>query len=184
MLGLFILISLVSFAKPNLIEMFSNKDNQPTLEQVQSAIESGLDINAVNKYGNTALIRASSSNQNPDIITALIKVGTDINAKDKDSKTALMTAAWSNENPDIISALVKSGAEINAKCETNDRTALMFAIIKNSNPNVAATLVKLGANVNAKDIRDRSCLGCARLYRINDRETYAAIINVLSKPDK
>lgn len=63
------------------------RNNNP--EVVKTLINAGSDINAKDKYGDTALIRAVLFNRNSEVVKTLINAGADINAKNNEGKTAL-----------------------------------------------------------------------------------------------
>jgi ankyrin repeat protein len=68
----------------------------------------GADVNAKDKYGNTALIE--SAYRNAGLVKALIGAGVDVNAKLPDGWTALMRAADLG-HADIVKALIAAGAK-------------------------------------------------------------------------
>ena len=79
------------------------------LNKVQECIKNGTDINAKNKWGWTALIKASEKG-NLDIVEYLIKKEADVNAIDKNNYTALMYAS-ENGYTDIVEFLKNAGAK-------------------------------------------------------------------------
>ena len=82
-------------------------------EDVKCAIEAGVDVNAKNNDGVTALMVAAINNT-ADAVNALISAGADVNAKDNGGWTALMRAADHN-TADVVNALIQAGADVNAK---------------------------------------------------------------------
>jgi ankyrin repeat protein len=52
-----------------------------TVEDVNSAVASGADVNARDEYGQTALMTAARFNPSPEIVNQLVKLGADVNAE-------------------------------------------------------------------------------------------------------
>ena len=78
---------------------------QGTAGQVRQMLEQGVDVNAVGRYGLTALIMAATGNDRLDVLEALLSAGADVNAVNDDGYTALMGAALNSSNPEIVTAL-------------------------------------------------------------------------------
>jgi ankyrin repeat protein len=69
---------------------------------------------------------AASSNQNTEVIAALLKAGADVNVQIKDGWTPLMIAAGKNQNPEVIMVLLGAGADAKAK-NSEGKTAFDYA---------------------------------------------------------
>ena len=82
-------------------------DSRDQTEIVRPLLESGVDVNAANIYGLTALMRASRAQPGP-VIAMLIKHGANVKAKDYRGDTALSVA---NENGNGAAAKVLVEAE-------------------------------------------------------------------------
>ena len=113
--------------------------------------QDGIDVNAKNSDGYTALILASS-NGRTEIVKMLLEKRADVNAKDKYNATALIKAS-SNGHTEIVAKLLDAGADVNAK---NDYgyTALIQASrnkSRNKHTEIVAMLLDNGADVNATD---------------------------------
>jgi ankyrin repeat protein len=83
-----------------------------TLQEVKDAIKNGVDVNAKDDYGRTALMAAARFNENPEVISLLLKKGADINAQDNDGDTALIHSAISGFNPEVITILLINSADV------------------------------------------------------------------------
>jgi hypothetical protein len=83
-------------------------DSQDQTEIVRPLLESGVDVNAANIYGLTALMRASRAQPGP-VIAMLIKHGANVNAKDYRGNTALSVANESG-NRSAAKVLAEAGA--------------------------------------------------------------------------
>lgn len=87
-----------------------------TVQQIQSAIKAGCDVNiATDENGWTPLIMAASMNPDKKVVDALIKAGADVSHKDRDGETALFFAARRSSNPEIIVSLLRAGADPSVK---------------------------------------------------------------------
>lgn len=121
-----------------------------SLEQIHHAIKKGVNVNAKDYRGNTALMMAAQDNINPKVIEALIEAGSDIHICDECGETPLMWAAASNRNPVVVTTLINMGMDVNAR-DDEGMTPLLHAALHNTNPNIAITLIKAGADVNVTD---------------------------------
>ena len=84
----------------------------------------GVDINAPDRYGRTALMEAIYADHT-DAVETLLKLGADVNARDDNGWTPLMEAA-SKGRSCAVEILLAYGAAANAVCK-NGRTALKVA---------------------------------------------------------
>ena len=114
-------------------------------------LKNGADINAQDKFNNTALIHAAQSD-NTAGAAVLLKNGADVNAKDQYGVTPLMFASqgW-GENTDLIALHLKNGAELNAQ-DDDGWTPLMYATNDNREVAVSA-LQEAGADTTLKNKR-------------------------------
>ena len=98
---------------------------------VAKALGEGANPNARDKYGTTALMRATKVG-NVGSVAALLQAGADVNAQDEWGRTALMGALMDNTgwqgNADVVRLLLASGANVNATTKDGE-TALMHAAI-------------------------------------------------------
>jgi len=82
------------------------------IEAVKKAIEVGLNINDVDKAGDTALEIATTEGL-IDIVVLLIDKGADVNAKNPSGFTALHSAAFFRHK-EIVEIFIQKGADVNA----------------------------------------------------------------------
>jgi len=94
-------------------------------EYVKNLIEQGADINAVDKNGQTALMRAASAG-NDQMVAILITNGADIGLQDSKGNTALHYAA-ANDHASTTKMLINNGAIINVT-NRKGQTPLELAI--------------------------------------------------------
>ena len=108
-------------------EAFLKEVRAGNREHVELFIKAGIDINAGDKDGSSALMIASEKDER-DIAALLIKSGADVNAKNVDGYTALMYAAYKG-NLQIAELLIKNKADVNAR-DKDGWTALRYASIQ------------------------------------------------------
>lgn len=77
------------------------------LARVEALLAEGVDVDADNADGNTALIQSTS---HLDCLKALLSAGADVDAQGRKGMTALMVAA-SNGNLDAVERLLEAGAD-------------------------------------------------------------------------
>lgn len=91
------------------------------VEEVKAAVESGVDINTVDKLGDTPLMIAADNGQARDVVKYLISKGADVNKQNKLGSTALLYAV-NSETPNayVIDDLIQAGADVNVVSKTGN----------------------------------------------------------------
>ena len=118
------------------------------MESVDYLLEGGMDVNAKDAYGNTALI-AAASNEQSEMVTHLLAAGANVNAANKKELTALMGAAAKGDF-ELAHQLIASGADANYK--NNDGETALFLAVKYGHYKAAKVLLNAGANPNIQNI--------------------------------
>jgi ankyrin repeat protein len=128
---------------------------------VQRFLSSGLNVNARDPDGKTALHFAAQS-KNLELVKLLIHDGADVNAKAFGNVTPLMLSVdMAFGQPDIALELVRAGADVSA-ADTNGDTALLIATTE-STPAVMKAMLEKGANPNAQGLYKRTALHYAAM---------------------
>jgi ankyrin repeat protein len=122
--------------------------------EVRKILGQGVDVNAKDKDGKTALMIAADLGP-IDTVRALLEKGADANASDNEGWTPLFWAAFSGHS-DAALTLLEKGADVNAKGK-GGWTALMSAADL-GHINIVRALLEKGAEVNAKYKDGRTAL--------------------------
>ena len=67
---------------------FLNLVKEADAATVQAAIDAGADLEARDRWGNTPLMEAASSNENAEVVQLLLDAGADATATNEDGETA------------------------------------------------------------------------------------------------
>ena len=92
---------------------FLNASEKGNLQKIKKLLENGANVNARNKWGDTALMR-SALKGHKEVVEILIENGANINAKNGLMDTTMMYAA-ANGHVEIVQLLIDKGADVNAK---------------------------------------------------------------------
>ncbi len=153
-------------ARPTLLDAAAMGDERA----VRDMLQGGVDIEATDRYGETALMRAARSGL-ADAARLLLKCGACVDARRRasdpqdgsDGETPLMIAA-SHAGPEsdaVLNILLGGGANPNAV--TRDGTTALMDAVGAGNDVAVRLLLAHGANVNAKDARGTTAYRHARL---------------------
>ena len=110
-------------------------------EEASQLIAEGVEIDAKNEYGNTALMIAAIEGH-LEIVKGLIAGGADVNERNRAESTALMLAAKKG-HLEIVKALLAAGADVNAR--TTGGVTALFAAESGGHTTVVEILRKAGA---------------------------------------
>lgn len=113
------------------------------MKGVQQAIRAGVDLEAGDEEGLTALHHAAARGRT-NVARALIEAGARVDARDSCGRTPLILASA----PEMISLLVDAGADVNARDE-EENTAVHVAIEEDL-PETLRTLLTCGADPDAR----------------------------------
>lgn len=174
-------------AYKNLVKLLSDDTNvlmlyaaiSPDLDVVKALVDIGIDLNAQNKRGYTALMFAAAYNS-PEVVRFLLGQGADASMTAHVLNiNALHAASLFNPNPDTADVLVKAGMPLEAQTE-NEYTPLLLAITENPNLEVAERLADLGADTKAYDERGRNAHTLAEIRMRGSGSAYVKISDVVN----
>ena len=136
--------------RPALIDAVRNADR----EAVRALMKPGVDVNAPDGDGSTALHWASYRDdlESTDL---LIRAGANVNAANALGATPLWIAS-ENKNAAIVRSLLAAGGNPNAALVSGE-TVLMMAS-RSGNPEIVEQLIAKGANVNVRGTRGQTAL--------------------------
>ena len=115
------------------------------LKAVQLFLDGGMDCNAQNSSGSTALM-AAAKNGRIDVVNKLLEQKLNLNLQDKQGETALMQAAASNQVA-VVKVLLKKGADANFQ-DQSGWSALMKAVYQGNAECVQALIGQSRQEVN------------------------------------
>lgn len=124
------------------------------IEDLQSIIADGGDVNAVDVDGRTALMFACFGHDNLEIIQCLLENGADVNAVDPDRKTALMLACFNHYTRlPSVEEFIKHGADVSL-VDSYGWSAFHYACTV-GNIEIIKTLGDNGADIHGLITADR-----------------------------
>ncbi|GLH05769.1 Transient receptor potential channel pyrexia [Gryllus bimaculatus] len=120
------------------------------LEGVRRLLDSGTNINYINKSGQSPLISSFYFNRDgrchPDVVSLLLERGADVNLTDMDGRCALHHAAILPSSVQCVDLLLAAGADVDAR-NNFGATPLMEAAMSQNEATVRA-LLAAGARKN------------------------------------
>jgi ankyrin repeat protein len=132
-------------AQSSLAILLRNAARKGESEKVRDLLKSGVDVNAKNEAGYTALMFAAMLGH-AGVVDSLIEAGADVNAKNKQQATALMGAVAGGDT-EIVKALLRAGADVNVVSTLGD-TALTMAAKSGDGAEIVEILRDAGAGVD------------------------------------
>jgi len=136
-------------------------------EEVAAAkdlVDGGVDINARNAYGWTALMHAARVG-NEELVTLILNHGAEVDARSDDGWTALMRAAVKGHEG-VLRILLAHGAQVNL-LDNGKATALHWAARK-GHIVIVKTLLDAGADPTLQDDHNQSPMMVAMAEGYND----------------
>ena len=143
---------------------FTKAVEEGDTDAVELFLAAGMNTEAKDDAGRTALINAASRGSN-NISKKLLGRGADANARDGRGSTALMESA-EGDHKDTTEVLLENGADVNL-ADDDGRTALIRAAAR-GNSEIVRMLINKGASVDAKDKDGRDALTWAEINNKSD----------------
>lgn len=140
------------------------------IQIVRQAVGQGVDVNAADEAGRTALMLASY-NGHTEVTELLLEKGANIDAQNADGRTPLIFAA-SGPFPETVDLLLKAGADPNATDQVEGWSPLMFAAA-GGHKEVVQTLLNHNANSSLKDKDGETAIDFAK------NNNHTEIVNLL-----
>lgn len=142
------IVAFVSSVFPTSVSAGAYEDMDVAMKQrdaqaVIKLLDRGMDVNTVNRDGDTLLIQAVR-NDMPELLDALLQRRARLNFRNRSGETALSIAAFTG-NMTYVQRIVESGAEVNFF----GWPPITYAAF-NNHPTIVEYLIKKGAEVNAK----------------------------------
>ncbi len=134
----------VAWSASPLLEAVKSRDTDTAMELAR---QRGVDVNAVEADGSTALLWAAHY-EDEDLVRELIRRRADVN-RANDYGVAPMQLAAAAGNAEIIRMLLRAGADVESP-NPEGQTALM-AVARTGNLEAARLLIRAGADVNAAE---------------------------------
>ena len=146
-------------------------------ETLHAIIDHGVDVNAINHKGESALLLACETGQK-ESVSLLLRAG----AYD-DTMSCLHKVLKGEYDHEILQMLLDHGVPVNA-ANKNQQTAYMLACHQ-GNIDAMCTLVNAGADPNIKDSDDKTCLhrvvhGGSRKYILQAIIDHGADVNAVN----
>ena len=127
---------------------------------LQSIIQQGVNVNAVNSEGKTALLRACESKQG-ESVKLLLEMKADPNISDTNGHTSLHAGILGRCTNDILREIITYKVYLNAQ-NKNGETALLLACSRSQQDSIRI-LLKAGSNTNIENNDGDACLHAAVL---------------------
>ena len=164
-----IVILKLSLSGPAFAASLPDAAEQRDKASVRTLLHSGVDANAEQVDGTTALHWAAY-HDDAEMVGLLVRAGANANAVNRYGASALAEAC-TNGNAAIVTLLLEAGADANTRMKGGE-TALMLAA-RSGNPETVGALLAYGATSDQRERRDQTALMWAAA------EGHAEVVRVL-----
>lgn len=119
------------------------------LEKVKALLKQGVECNAIDEEGHTALMFAAF-NGHSEVVRSLLEAGAAVDQRDKMDRTPLLYGA-TGPFPETVKILLESGADPN-KVDSDEHFSPLMHAAAEGNLEVVKVLMKYGADRSLKDV--------------------------------
>jgi ankyrin repeat protein len=159
---------------------FNKIDGNPNFkETVRLLLDAGIDVNAKDDSGDTALMYLPSNNTLSTLpYKTLLDAGADVKITNEDGDTVVTKLLRRIENKDILKILLDGGAPVNAQTNAG-HTALMIAATKSGRffSDIVELLIEAGADPNIRSKDGQTALDYAER---GNKDSYDLIKSAMS----
>ncbi|XP_057317372.1 uncharacterized protein LOC130662503 isoform X2 [Hydractinia symbiolongicarpus] len=124
-------------------------------EYLENMLNTGVDINTVDKYGQSVLHEVART-WHTDVARFLLAHGSNVNHPDDYGRTPLHVAC-AVDYPEMVELLLLNGADINCRTYGEEQTPIHFAAKKDASA-ALKMLLQYGADINDEDYKKRTPL--------------------------
>ena len=135
-------------------------------EKAWLLIEAGLDINATDNSGSTAMIYAIHNRADNRFIQMLIEAGADLNVMNRYDESALWILVREERALDTLALLLQNGADANLK-NKDGLSPLWYQLLSSRNDEVMKILLAGGADSNELSVNDEKPLWYAFSHAVS-----------------
>ena len=153
-------VRLIQETKPKLlkVEFYADKSaiyRAYSVQTVQALIGCGVDVNAVNKRCQTALLLACNDGRD-ELVKILLDAGADPNITDKYGDLSLHSAVYGNCSTEVLQKIIDHGGHVNA-ANNEGESAILLAVCRAKKEIVNLLLISR-ADPNIADANGDACL--------------------------
>ena len=138
-----------------LLHLAAGAEHDGAMDLVELLIESGLNANARDEYGNTPLHEV----KNAGTLGVLVAAGGNVNARDQWGRTPLLSSA-ARDSAEVVDALLEAGADVGSRDEKGE-SAMVKAVRSTDDVAVIRSLERAGLRITDAATQGGSALHLA-----------------------
>ncbi|KAF9768707.1 hypothetical protein IL306_013948 [Fusarium sp. DS 682] len=161
-------------ARPNIADRYGRLPlhfSSCTPAIIRALVNGGLDINATDMDGNTALHSTSRNEENVDGLRILLEAQADPHLVNKSGETAFQIVARYGDK-EVLSLFLEAGSDVNAHAN-GSRPPILLACLRNfGKAGIIQYLLSKGADPNVSDGRGMTALHSLCTWNVSSRSDY------------